>query len=78
MSVGLHAEKAHSSSSGFTPIHGAILQRKCACVPARAVSPAVVPSVKRKSLSANRCKRSCALTNLAISMNRKRTGWRIR
>ena len=31
MSVGLHAERAHSSSSGFTPIHGAMLQRKCAC-----------------------------------------------
>ncbi len=31
MSAGLHAERAHSSSSGFTPIHGAMLQRKCAC-----------------------------------------------
>ena len=31
MRAGLHAERAHSSSSGLTPIHGAMLQRKCAC-----------------------------------------------
>jgi len=31
MRAGLHAERAHSSSSGFTPMHGAMLQRKCAC-----------------------------------------------
>ena len=31
MSAGLRAERAHSSSSGLTPIHGAMLQRKCAC-----------------------------------------------
>ncbi len=31
MNAALHVERAHSSSSGFTPIHGAMLQRKCAC-----------------------------------------------
>ena len=31
MSTGLHAARAHSLDSRFTPIHGAMLQRKCAC-----------------------------------------------
>ena len=31
MSTGLHAESARSVNAGFTPIHGAMLQRKCAC-----------------------------------------------
>jgi len=31
MSAGLHADRARSLNSGFTPIHGAMLQRKCAC-----------------------------------------------
>ena len=31
MSTGLHAAREHSLNSRFTPIHGAMLQRKCAC-----------------------------------------------
>ena len=31
MSTGLHAARAHSLNSRVTPIHGAMLQRKCAC-----------------------------------------------
>ena len=31
MRAGLQAERAHSSSSGLAPIHGAMVQRQCAC-----------------------------------------------
>ena len=40
--------------------------------------PEVVPSVKRKNLWANRCKRSYASMNRATSTSRKRTVWRSR